>query len=79
MTELQQTISTIETWSELNGIKVNKSKSAIIRVRRDKRTRPPQSNSYCGYPVVNSYKYLGLQIDSDLTLTTEKQDMKKKE
>jgi len=38
----------------------NKSKSAILVARLDRRTRAPRTTQICGIPVATSYKYLGV-------------------
>jgi hypothetical protein len=51
-----------------NGIKINHEKSAILELRPDQRTKNRLGNRYHNYPVLKSYKYLGLIIDNDGTL-----------
>ena len=60
-----------QNWSNRNGIEINKIKSGIIQVRKDRRTPRPIARSYMGYPIVDEYKYLGVLIDSSLSLQLE--------
>ena len=69
--QLQRIINLTQQWSERNGIEINKAKSGIIQVRKDRRTPRPIARSYMGYPIVDEYKYLGVLIDSSLSLQLE--------
>ena len=72
-------IDLVENWSVLNNMKINKAKSAILTVKMGKNYKKfllnfpnakdiNQGNSfYRGYPVVRSYKYLGIWYDKELT------------
>ena len=73
---LQQVINITERWSARNGIEVNKAKSGIMVVRKDRRTPNPIQRSYRGYPLVDQYKYLGVLIDNCLNLQMEVQKKK---
>ena len=74
--QLDQVIGITERWSERNGIEVNKAKSGIIQVRKDRRTPNPILRSFRGYPLVDQYKYLGVMIDNSLSLRMELQNKK---
>ena len=69
--QLQRIINITQNWSNRNGIEINKIKSGIIQVRKDRRTPRPIARSYMGYPIVDEYKYLGVLIDSSLSLQLE--------
>ena len=66
-------INIAERWSERNGIEINKAKSGIMQVRKDRRTPNPIPRSYRGYPLVDEYMYLGVTIDNCLNLQLEVQ------
>jgi len=53
-------------------MKVNKKKSGIMIIRADKRTPERLRGELKGYPIVEKYKYLGIEVDNDLTLRAEK-------
>ena len=55
---------------------VNRLKSAILETKADQRTPNKFAQKYRGFPVLRSYKYLGIQIDNDLTLRIEDKDLK---
>ena len=65
---LEKVIRIVNDWSSEFEIEVNCNKSAILQLRADKRTRAPKENSLFGYPVLQSYKYLGIMIDDCLQL-----------
>ena len=69
--ELDRCIDIIENWSRSNGIDINKAKSGIMQVRKDRRTLPLLAPEIRGYPVVTSYKYLGVQVDDCLKVDSE--------
>ena len=69
--ELDLAIDKIERWSTRNGIEVNKAKSGIIQVRKDRRTPNPLIQTRRGYPFVDEYKYLGVMIDNALNMKAE--------
>ena len=41
---------------------LNESKSGILVIRVDGRTRPVKKKEFSGIPVLNSYTYLGLTV-----------------
>ena len=51
--QLDLAIDKIERWSNTNGIEVNKTKSGIMQVRKDRRTPNPLINTRRGYPFVD--------------------------
>ena len=67
-------MTALKKWAKENDVAVNFAKSGIIAVRLDKRTKPPIERSILGYPIVDNYKYLGVQVDSCLTLNIEASD-----
>jgi len=56
----------IETWSHENGALINKKKCGILTIR--KREMPLLRKDLKGIPFVQTYKYLGVPLDSSLTL-----------
>ena len=71
--KLGQAINAIKTWTKEYKIEVNKEKSGIIICRKDKRTKLSPIKDFDGYPVVQSYKYLGVMIDDCLNFNIEKE------
>jgi len=64
--EVRAAISMIETWSRENGALINKKKCGILPIRR--REVPLSRKELEGIPFVQTYKYLGVPLDSSLTL-----------
>ena len=60
--QLLEAISIVETWTEGNDITVNYKKSGIMYLN----SSFEQGKTFCLYPVVREYKYLGVLIDSKL-------------
>ena len=61
---------------------INKAKSVIIfHKKRGKKEIEKEENNFLGYPIKNTYKYLGIIIDSHLTfkdqLTAVREKIKK--
>lgn len=69
--QLNEAIDKVENWSGINGIDVNRAKSGIMRMRKDGRTPDPIILTFRGYPLVKSYKYLGVTLDNSLNLKLE--------
>ena len=65
---LYRALDIVETWSENNGIEINRAKSGIMCIRKDARTPNPIETTLREYPIVNQYKYLGVMIDNCLNL-----------
>ena len=68
---LDEAIRKIARWSRVNGIEINKQKSGILQIRKDRRTPLPLIRSRHGYPILENYKYLGVEIDDNLSLKQE--------
>lgn len=77
--ELNRATEILDEWSGLNGIRINRKKSAILELRVDQRTQSQLETMFKGYPVQKTYKYLGTLIDNDATLRMETTAFKKKE
>lgn len=58
----------IESWASEYRIEVNKSKSAIIQVRVDKRTPGYNLGDFHSIKYSTSYRYLGVRISDDLNI-----------
>ena len=68
--KLKRALEVTEDWCTKNGMLVNKDKSAIMRIRKDRRTKGVEHNSgesnIMGFPVKTSYKYLGVVIEDTM-------------
>ena len=67
------------------GLRINKAKSGIMILRESQRQKFSGWNNYMGYPIVKTYKYLGIRMQDDGKLGTDlahrkeiKQSLKKK-
>jgi len=69
----------LDLWTASNDMKINKKKSGVLILRADRRTPERMKDDFKGYPILDNYKYLGLQIDNDLTLRIARDEMKTKE
>ena len=59
--KLEEALDTLEQWSEENKMTINHSKSAILIIRADRKTRNDMTPIH-GIPIKTEYKYLGLEI-----------------
>ena len=66
--QLDRVIEILKKWSLKNEIQINFDKSAILVIRKDKRTRKYWLDEYKGYPIKTECKYLGIRIDDSLQL-----------
>jgi hypothetical protein len=57
-------------------MRLNKAKSGILVIRIDKRTKKYSKQQICGIDVVESYKYLGVQISDTVRFRKLAQDQK---
>jgi hypothetical protein len=64
--EIRSAVSLIEDWSIANGAQLNKAKCGILPIR--KREAPSSRKELEGIPFVQTYKYLGVPLDSSMTL-----------
>lgn len=67
---IKPAIDLLEKWADLNSMKINKAKCGIIQLNKKGRKAAQQQEIFGGYPLVKSYKYLGIEtegIDSTLT------------
>ena len=65
---LQAAMDKIQAWSSANGIGINKAKSGVMQIRQDARTPGPIIREIRGFPVVETYKYLGVLFDDCLNV-----------
>jgi len=79
ISQLNAVMKLLEEWTIANDMKINKKKSGLLILRADKRTPELIKGELNAYPVLSSYKYLGIKIDNDVTLRIEKQEMRNKE
>ena len=77
--ELDLAIQITENWCKVNQLEINKTKSAIMGLRKDRRTPLPIEDEYLDYPVVNEYNYLGVILDDRLFLDIETKKKQKQE
>jgi len=64
--EVRQAISMIEGWGVRNGALLNRRKCGVLPLRLREATLPKKDLE--GIPFVRQYKYLGIPLDSALTL-----------
>ena len=77
---LQQALNKIETWSKKNGCIFSPSKSAVMTFTKNTRMHQPSDLRLSDnvIPRVNSFKFLGIVLDSRLTMTKHVQHIKTK-
>ena len=59
--QLLTALNQLEKWSVENCMTINRSKSAILVIRADKKT-PNDLSPIRGIPITEKYKYLGLEV-----------------
>ena len=60
----EEVIDEILEWADANGMSVNKRKSGILQILAKKQQLSNLKEDIKGIPVVKSYKYLGLHINT---------------
>ena len=50
----------IQNWCTTNRLEVNHKKSGVMQIRKDRRTPSGDEKEINGYPIVQSYEYLGV-------------------
>jgi hypothetical protein len=76
---LKDVIETIETWSQDNGMVLNKKKSAIVEfLPRHHQLKHLQGRQILGIPVEEKYKYLRLWLNQKLTLDDQIEHIRRK-
>ena len=73
--KLKKTLAITEEWCQTTGMEINKEKSAIMRIRKDRRTRGVEHGSgedtIMGFPVKTQYKYLGVMIEDTMEVNKD--------
>ena len=75
---LKEVITRVENWCKRNRMELNKDKSSIMVIRKDRRTPLPLIKEVEGVKVTSSSKYLGMHLDDCLNFEVElgaKQEM----
>ena len=79
--KLKKALAITEDWCITTGMEINKDKSAIMRIRKDRRTPGVEHGSgeasIMGFPVRTQYKYLGVTIED--TMEANKDNLPNKE
>lgn len=76
--QLRVCMKMIQDWAEENKIRINKAKSAIMRLKVDNRTPEPVETDIEGIKFVREYKYLGVtftntfKFKADLQIRTDR-------
>ena len=55
-----------EQWAERSNMRINKKKSAFIKLQKKRGARSKTGSSFRDYPIKKEYKYLGVMIDERL-------------
>jgi hypothetical protein len=63
--EVRRSIGLVEEWAGRNNMEVNRAKSGVLNISGSS-VRPGEEVG--GYPVVKTYKYLGLMLNGQLNL-----------
>jgi len=74
--DISLALTIIQDWCSRNGASLNKRKCGILPIR--KRKTAPKHKEFESIPIVSSYKYLGIPVDSALTLEDLKTQVKEK-
>lgn len=73
--ELIKTIRLVENWCRDFCIQMNTTKSAIMAIRADRRTKLPAYKEVRGIALVTHYKYLELEIDDCIDMRPLKEKL----
>jgi hypothetical protein len=73
--EINKTIDAIENWAAKRNMVVNKKKSGLMFIKHH---NAHTTNEYRGYPIVQSYKYLGYYINDKGTIDAHMKETTKK-
>ena len=76
---LERAIKMLENWCNHRKIKINYEKSGILQIRYDRRTHAPMNSHLMKFPIVTSFKYLGILIDDSLKLDVDLEARRTKE
>ena len=69
--QLRAVIKTVKEWSLENNLKLNMSKSGIVEFCHRNQRNSKLPNEIENIPVLQDYKYLGLKLDSKLTMKSQ--------
>ena len=77
LAELEELIAMIRTWATDNHCEINTTKTKIVEIRKQV-INYPDGQKIQDFEIVSDYKYLGVPIDSSLTMSTYLEQLKKK-
>jgi len=66
--ETEEAIDIVDKWCTLNGMEINKKKTKILIIHKRKGSKNNINKEVRGIEIVDSYKYLGIELDSTLSL-----------
>ena len=75
--QLRRAIKVIEEWCQNNEMVINKKKSGILPLYK-KYQASFHLTEFQGYPIVTSYKYLGVYFDNSLSMRDHLKHVQKK-
>jgi len=81
LSQLRQVISIVRLWCQENNLKINAQKSGILEFMPRAGPSVPYlqiGSCFEGFPIVDKYKYLGVWVDSKLTLDPQLKYIKDK-
>ena len=81
MHKLKQILKNLEDWTLKNEMKINKSKSGIMYIRKkdnEAMRRQYKEEKIQDFPIVQQYKFLGITIAPNFDLSTHFLNLKKK-
>jgi len=73
---LGKSIRIIREWGVENNLHINPKKCAIMRVRKKINAKDEKEKAIEGIEFKNTYKFLGIQVESSLTLGTQIKSLK---
>ncbi len=65
--ELSRCINILEAWCGSNYMRLKKEKCGVLFVQNQRGRKKEHVESHKGYPVVQRYKYLGIQLDERMS------------
>ena len=63
---LKKGFEVVQAWATEHEVEINYAKSGLLAIRVDARTPAPRVSPLPGIALVDSYKYLGVEIDFKL-------------
>jgi len=76
--QLESAVRLIIDWGDRNGLRLNPKKCAIMRLRARKVSKDLTILPVHGIAYVDQYKYLGIIIDSSLTMDAQHKHLKQR-